>query len=256
MWSKGQSLESPPSLISIRERVSIEIYFTNASITHSLQTHTRVCWPHRRPSPCIEKTKVIERSLGPSLPPSRVWKRHACKRCLARGQDPFTWKEKGWTKPGGGSEGERERESREGSERKEEEEEEGEGRVRSIHSAVEYAHAAPMCTSAPLRASRGAVALKAGAVARSAPPPLNWRQGSDLFDFPGSLSFRFDLDDFKDLKREKECLSSFFIFRFSFSFLFLEFLNSVEDFEEDLSRFFRIFIRNSISNRGFPDSQL
>lgn len=240
MWSKGQSLESPPSLISIRDTcLDRNIFHQCVDNTLVANTH-RVCWPHRRPSPCIEKTKVIERSLGPSLPPSRVWKRHACKRCLARGQDPFTWKEKGWTKPGGGSEGERERESREGSERKEEEEEEGEGRVRSIHSAVEYAHAAPMCTSAPLRASRGAVALKAGAVARSAPP--NWRQGSDLFDSPGSLSFRFDLDDFKDLKkREKECLSSFFIFRFSFSFLFLEFLNSVEDFEEDLSRFFSTF---------------
>lgn len=156
MWLKGQSLEPPVSYLDSRTSLDRNIFHQFSSITHSMQTHTVCSTLASSAAITLHREDKGHRAQPWSLPPvCENVTLHACKRCLARGQDPFTWfvegerlNETGGRVRGGG-------ESREGSERKEEEEEEGEGRVRSIHSAAEYAHyAAPMCTSAPLRSVR------------------------------------------------------------------------------------------------------
>lgn len=177
MWLKGQSLEPPVSYLDSRTSLDRNIFHQFSSITHSMQTHTVCSTLASSAAITLHREDKGHRAQPWSLPPvCENVTLHACKRCLARGQDPFTWfvegerlNETGGRVRGGGRAVKAARERRR----------------RRRRARAEFApfivlqsmHTMPLQCARVHRCARcvhrGAVALKAiGAVARSAPSPL------------------------------------------------------------------------------------
>lgn len=111
-------LGTPLSYLDSRTSLDRNIFHQFSSITHSMQTHTVCSTLASSAAITLHREDKGHRAQPWSLPPvCENVTLHACKRCLARGQDPFTWfvegerlNETGGRVRGGGGEPWRQRE--------------------------------------------------------------------------------------------------------------------------------------------------